>query len=91
MDVDPNDLRTLLLCSFRYALGRATYMPQQVQELIKKHVDVLETWMLQQMDKDIGDAAQRGGLGMDVDVRGWLEFRQWLRDTLGRREYGEKT
>ncbi len=84
LSISDADLRTLLICTFRYSLGRMTYAPQEAQELIKKHIHVLSVGDLEQFDKDIGEAAARGGLGMVVDVEGWLRFRQLLRNTVFR-------
>jgi hypothetical protein len=63
-----------------------TYMPSLVQELVQKHVAVLNAQDLQQM---AGDVEERDhptpggghGLGMDFDAEGWRRFAAWCRET----------
>lgn len=67
----------------RYALGRMTYMPGLVQDLIKQHREVFTNEMLGQLADEIQSEhdARGGKLGMDFDTTGWLQFRDWLRAT----------
>lgn len=67
----------------RYSLGRMTYMPGLIQDLIREYREVFTNEMLRQLSDEIqSEHDLRGGkLGMDFDTRGWLEFRDWLRDT----------
>jgi hypothetical protein len=67
----------------RYSLGRMTYMPGMIQDLIKQYREVFTNESLRQLADEIDqEHTFRGGkLGMDFDTRGWLDFRDWLRDT----------
>lgn len=67
----------------RYALGRMTYMPGLIQDLVREHREVFTNEMLQQLAEEIQrEHDLRGGkLGMDFDTKGWLDFRDWLRAT----------
>ncbi len=47
------DLRWILICSFRYSLGRKSYAPSYTCDLIKKYGDVLKAHNLKQMIDDI--------------------------------------
>ena len=78
--VAPLDLRTLLFCSMRYSLGRQTYMPSLVQDLIKAHKDVLTKDDFKQLADEIIEyhGKSNGKMGADFDTRDWLLFREWL-------------
>jgi hypothetical protein len=73
------DLETLIVCSFRYSLGRQTYMPSEIQRIAQEHARVISTTMLEQFIGDISSAFNAGHLGMDCDVQGWLRFGCWCR------------
>lgn len=80
VSIGANDLRTLLICSMRYALGRSTYMPGMVQGLIRQHATLFSERDRQQLAEEIcqhGDM-YGGKIGMDVDTAQWLRFRDWL-------------
>ena len=87
-ELPKEDLRTLLICSFRYALGRQTYMPTLVQQLIKKNKDSLNTSDFFQIADEI-DRMQDKDLGADFDARDWRFFANWCRQQV-RRSPGPK-
>lgn len=84
INVDEKDLRVLLLCTFRYSLGRMSYMPGLAQDLIKKYKNVFNIQDFQQMAEDITTHEGFGpqALGMDFDREGWLKFRDWCNDAV---------
>lgn len=41
MEIERNDIDLLLFCSFRYAIGRSTYLVDDVIALLDKYWDVL--------------------------------------------------
>lgn len=71
----------VLTCAVRYCLGRMTYMPGLVTDWIMDHCKgLLTAKTLCVMKRDIDEAEQRNGLGMDCDVRTWKRFRAWLEE-----------
>lgn len=63
----------------RYALGRQTYMPGLVQDLMKRHRDVLSAEDCDQLGREVEEYHGRfGNIGADFDTRDWLVFRDWL-------------
>lgn len=69
----------VLNCAVRYCIGRMTYMPGLVTDWIMQHCHGLLTEKtLFVMKRDIDEAKERDGLGMDCDVETWLKFRDWL-------------
>jgi hypothetical protein len=79
------DLETLIVCSFRYSLGRMTYVPSEVQRVARANARVLSTTVLKQFIGDIDSAFQTGRLGDPCDVRGWLRFGCWCRRQIDER------
>lgn len=67
----------------RYSLGRMTYMPGLIQDLIRQYHEVFSNEMLRQLADEIQHEYERrdGKLGMEFDTKGWLDFRDWLRAT----------
>jgi hypothetical protein len=82
--ISPRDLETLLTCSVRYAIGRRTYMPGVVQRIAREHVEVVQSWTLDQWAEDIERAHSLGD--PEVDAPGWRAFAAWCRDECARRE-----
>jgi hypothetical protein len=78
--VEGRDLRTLLFCSMRYALGRMTYMPGLVQEMMRSYREVLSADDCKQLAEEIVfyHGTHDGKIGMDFDTRDWLRFSEWL-------------
>lgn len=81
-NVKNEDLRTLIVCSFRYALGRQTYMPSLVQEIVYRHWDVLNSIDFLQFSDTI-DRKSDEQLGSSFDARDWRKFSAWCKAKLG--------
>ena len=69
----------IVLCAFRYALGRKTSAPSMVIETIKENIDAFDKWQLELMVKEIGESKD---LGMACDIEEWLGFKSWLEKRL---------
>lgn len=74
--VDVGDLRSLLIYSVRYAMGRQTYAPDQVQTIARAHRSVLTTDDLRQFARDIRSPGAHLG-DPRIDAPGWLRFADW--------------
>lgn len=85
--ISEDNLRTLLFCSVRYAVGRQSYMPSLVQNIVQTHAHVLTDQDKLQLAEEIMamDDLDRANLGHpEIDRLTWLEFVAWLRkDALG--------
>lgn len=69
----------VLNCAVRYCIGRMTYMPGLVTDWIMQHCHGLLTGKtIFVMKRDIDEAKEHDGLGMDCDVETWRKFREWL-------------
>lgn len=79
--IDPQDLRVLLICALRYAMGRSSYMPDLIRGLIRDHISLFEAHARGQLANEI-DEYYRGrasdGALAEADRQGWMLFRDWL-------------
>ena len=85
------ELELMLLCTFRYALGRMSYIVSDVAELIEKHWDSIskshQGIILKELTKALADhEADRensslhpysGKCGMDMDYEVWKNL--WIK------------
>ncbi|MBY0490604.1 MAG: hypothetical protein K2R93_12250 [Gemmatimonadaceae bacterium] len=74
MDLSPDELGTLALCSVRYACGRRTYMPSLVARIVRRIWPMLEPRDRQTIRLDIAEQIARGDAGDDCDVREWQQL-----------------
>ncbi len=73
------EFNTLILCSFRYALGRRTYISLEMAEIIQKYKDKLPVWVKEQMIKDIKESIKRDEAGMNCDTAVWTQLAEELK------------
>ena len=66
--------KLVLLCAFRYALGRATYMPSLIAEELERNWQEFEPWQREQILGDIDHAVKHDMAGMDCDKKMWSSF-----------------
>lgn len=82
--VENDDLRIMLLSTFRYSLGRMTYMPGWSRDLIREHGDVLSKHDFAQLAEEIDDRVRIHGseaaLGSADDGKEWRRFQEWCRE-----------
>lgn len=91
MEFNDRDAETLMICSVRYALGRMTYMPSMVQDIIRCKIHQLSENCLKVI---IDSIETHGGLGWHnpaaygdpYDYRGWMEFNTELKRELEKRK-----
>ena len=75
--MNQKDLDTLIICSFRYALGRRTYVVDDVIDLIIKYESKLGDWIKERICYEISYELERKGytgLGMEMDKEAWIEL-----------------
>jgi hypothetical protein len=77
------ELASMLIMSFRYALGRQSTAPSAVQSLLGVYSDVLQPWQKEQIVRDIEQAIEGGFAGMDCDIATWTEVAKRLKTEKG--------
>ena len=74
-DIELNDL---MVCAFRYALGRKTYISKVISELLIKHKDKLSLSSRAVILRDIKRAFDTDNYGMEMDADVWLKLQEEL-------------
>lgn len=68
---------SFLYYSFRYALGRKTYVVNDVYQALKKHWDVIPPHQRENMKTEIRSALLNHDTGDNCDTRQWEEVLTW--------------
>lgn len=76
------DLNLIMICAVRYALGRRSYAPIIVTEVITDNLDVLDIKSLQTICDDIRDYATDESSLHDHTLEIWLQLRDKITDYL---------
>lgn len=82
-----SDLSVLFLAAERYALGRRTYMPGLICEIIKNNINLVLTKDINVMIRDIENAYS---LGDKCDEIEWKKLLDFLKIELERRMGSER-
>lgn len=77
-EISPFDLNTLILCAFRYALGRKTYIVKDISDLILKYQDNLQPHIIDRIRKEIVQAIETNNYGMEMDREEWMKLNKEL-------------
>lgn len=78
----------IYLCAMRYALGRRTYVVDEVCNAIKAHIRDLDAKDIWVMERDLCYAELGNNLGdPTIDAPRWRELMNALEDELERREH----
>lgn len=97
--IESHELDDLVFCSFRYALGRSTYVTFLVADLIWKYSESLSDNILDKVIDEIDIAIEGKRAGHDsVDVPMWQELalnlfeeRQHRENTLNKKQGKNRT
>jgi hypothetical protein len=74
IEVPERILTSMLLCAFRYALGRQTYIVSECCDWLKLYwVKMPEGWQ-KQIHDDILHAIEKGYVGHQCDINSWSEI-----------------
>jgi hypothetical protein len=72
---------SVLICAFRYALGRMTYVVSDVADCIEAQAissEGLSTGARKVIVNEINEAIEEDALGMDMDAQKWIKLRDLL-------------
>ncbi|MEK0411951.1 MAG: hypothetical protein RJA03_464 [Pseudomonadota bacterium] len=72
------ELNDLMVCAFRYALGRRSYITYTISDLLIKHKDKLFAQSKESILKDIKKAFDTNDYGMEMDKEVWIKLQQEL-------------
>lgn len=71
INLQQKDQEIVLICAFRYALGRSTYVSSEISHIIIGVWDDLSISYRELIQREIRDAIERDMAGMDCDVAEW--------------------
>lgn len=74
-----------IVCAFRYALGRMTYVVDSVASEIELNIERISTKSLHLIRKEIETALKENHAGMQMDVERWSACRIAINDELWQR------
>lgn len=74
------ELNDLMVCAFRYALGRRTYIAHTISELLVKYKDKLTDSSRMNIIRDIDRALVSGDFGMTIDKEAWIKLKEELKN-----------
>ena len=73
------DLKDIVICALRYAIGRKTYVTEEVCGYIKEHPELIDervkTVMLRDLE-DLGKYYEKN----DIDYVTFNNLRKWLKE-----------
>jgi len=81
-NISNNDLRTLVVCAVRYALGRQTFMPSMIDEIVRRCMNRLEESTLSIIARDIDEELQMHANMCDAAT--WAKLRDDIRTQIKR-------
>lgn len=82
-DLPNEDFNALIICSFRYALGRSSYMPSWISDIISANKDYITNNTINIMIEEIETAPYYGD---DCDKRMWFDLKQELEEFVEKRK-----
>ena len=84
------DSKIIIMCAFRYALTRGSYVVGEVCDYIKEHVSVLSDSQIASIIAEINSYEflkknfERDTV--NVCLEAWLDLRDWLKEKLDERK-----
>ena len=75
------DLKDVVCCSLRYALGRKTYITSLVSDYIIDHPELIDERVRDVMLKDIEEYLDCRNIYYkddECDYQSWLRLKEWL-------------
>lgn len=80
------EFQQFIIYAERYAIGRMTYVPSAVNDIILKYLPFITNNTLGVLIQDIELEANRDMLGMDFDKKMWLALLDTLKNERDRRK-----
>lgn len=84
--ITDDEFQQFIIYAERYAIGRMTYVPSAVNDIILKYLPFIANNTLGVLIQDIELEADRDMLGMDFDKKMWLALLDTLKNERDRRE-----
>ncbi len=79
-DMIDSDFNSLVVCAFRYALERSTYVVQEISDLIMRHLSQLSIETKDIIAREIDMALSRRSISMNMDRDEWVKLREAIKN-----------
>ena len=89
--ITDDEFQQFIIYAERYAIGRMTYVPSEVNNIILKYLPRIANNTLGVLIRDIELEADREMLGMDFDKKMWLALLDTLKNERDRRKSENET
>ena len=89
--ITDDEFQQFIIYAERYAIGRMTYVPSEVNNIILKYLPFIANNTLGILIRDIELEADREMLGMDFDKKMWLALLDTLKNERDRRKSENET
>lgn len=82
------DFEILLISAFRYSLGRSSYVPSVIIDIIENNTKQVRESTLKLFINEIEERKRIGlnSLGMSVDIESWLGLQEKLKEYIESKE-----
>ena len=82
------DFSTLAICAVRYSLGRQSYMPSLVCEIIEEHIDKIDSSSLIVLQRDVREYLTTDGYTHSFsDIKDtWNKFLRFIKEKIDEAE-----
>ena len=84
--ITDDEFQQFIIYAERYAIGRMTYVPVEVNQIIRKYLPRIANNTLGVLIRDIELETDRDMLGMDFDKKMWLALLDTLKNERDRRK-----
>ena len=88
--ITDDEFQQFIIYAERYAIGRMTYVPSEVNNIILKYLPFIANNTLGVLIRDI-ETFDVGLLGMDFDKKMWLELLEVLKNEREERKVQDET
>ena len=78
ISVRESDLVLMILATFRYSLGRHTYMPSFAIQMIKDHINIIQHAKIDQIIEEIEQYEKEYTNEYDIDRQQWVLLKEQL-------------
>mgnify|MGYP003615389161 CR=1 FL=1 len=89
--ITDDEFQQFIIYAERYAIGRMTYVPSEVNNIIRKYLPRITNNTLGVLIQDIESEAYRDMLGMDFDTKMWLVLLAVLKAEREKRKVQDET
>ena len=84
-EIPESEMELVLICAVRYGLGRKTYVPSSLCQIINSTIQKLSNNTVRVLIRDIEGHGERFSYGMDFDKKEWMGALDALKSEQERR------